>query len=373
MSPWVPESQHSTRQKVADWWQSQPDQPRYHLGASAIGHPCERYLWLTFRWVHSPVFEPRILRLFNTGKREESRVYEELRGIGVELHTDQDGKQIDCRDESGHFGGSVDGIAKGFPESPNTWAVLEIKTHSAKSFTDLQKKGVKESKPRHYAQMQVYMGLLKLTRAMYYAVNKDTDDTYTEWLHFDQVAFEAMIDRASRVIKATHAPPRLSNDPAYFECKMCDMHLICHQKALANMNCRTCCHASPVAEGKWSCAEHNEQINGTKQQNGCDSHLFIPELIPFAEPVDAGEGWVEYKHSDNGRLFKNGAGHYKSRELRLAQAKLTADPNIDAIKERFPEATIVAVRTARGGRRKKMDLSEIPKISDDELNDEIPF
>ena len=28
--------------------------PRTHLGISQVGHPCERYLWLSFRW---PVIE----------------------------------------------------------------------------------------------------------------------------------------------------------------------------------------------------------------------------------------------------------------------------------------------------------------------------
>jgi hypothetical protein len=371
MTTWVPESQHGTRQKIADWWQSKTDQPRYHLGASAIGHPCERYLWLTFRWAHKAVFEPRVLRLFDTGKREEARVYEELRGIGVELHTDEGGKQIDCRDESGHFGGSVDGICKGFPESPKTWAVLEIKTHSAKSFADLQKKGVKESKPRHYAQMQVYMGLQKLTRAMYYAVNKDTDDTYTEWLHFNQAAFDALMDRAKRAINATRPPARLSNDPAHFECKWCDQYAVCHQEEIASVNCRTCCHATPDKNGKWKCEEFKNEISGLKQAAACDSHMFIPELVPFGEPVDAGEGWVEYKHKASGRLFKNGAGHYKSRELRLARTSLTADPMIDAIKDTFKGAEIKRVGPV-GGRRKK-NLAEIPVIDNDDLNDEIPF
>jgi hypothetical protein len=61
-------------------------------------------------------------------KERRQRVYEELRAIGVELHTEQNGQQIDCRDDSGHFGGSVDGIGRGFAEGPKTWAVLEIKT-----------------------------------------------------------------------------------------------------------------------------------------------------------------------------------------------------------------------------------------------------
>lgn len=370
MPTWVPESQHSTRQKVADWWQSKKDQPRYHLGASLIGHPCERYLWLTFRWAFTPIHDPRILRLFDTGKREEARVFEELRGIGVELHTDDNGKQVECRDESGHFGGSVDGVGKGFPESPKTWALLEVKTHSAKSFADLKKKGVKEAKVRHWAQMQVYMGLMKLTRVMYYAVNKDTDEVYTEWVHEEGGDFRQYMDRALRVIKATRPPQKLSQDPAYFECKMCDQYAVCHMEHVPNVNCRTCCHASPVENGSWSCAEHNNAISNAKQLVGCDSHLFIPELVPFGEAVDAGDHWVEYKHKASGRLFKNGPGHYRSRELKIAGAQLAADPNVDAIKAQFPGAEIKEV-VLTGGKKRQKEVA--PTIYDHDFNDEIPF
>jgi hypothetical protein len=43
-----------------------------------------------------------------------------------------------------------------------------------KSFVELVAKGVRQAKPQHFAQMQIYMRLTTLTRAMYLAVNKDT-------------------------------------------------------------------------------------------------------------------------------------------------------------------------------------------------------
>jgi hypothetical protein len=51
--------------------------------------------------------------------------------------------------------------------------VVEFKTHSAKSFRKLVQRGVAEAKPQHWAQMQVYMQLTGLTRALYVAVCKD--------------------------------------------------------------------------------------------------------------------------------------------------------------------------------------------------------
>ena len=55
-----------------------------------------------------------------------------------------------------------------------------------KSFRDSSAKGVVEAKPQHWAQMQIYMHLTGLTRALDLVVGKDTDD-----LHVERVAAEA--------------------------------------------------------------------------------------------------------------------------------------------------------------------------------------
>jgi hypothetical protein len=98
-------------------------------------------------------------------------------------------------------------------------AISKMKTHNAKSFKELTEKRVEKAKPLHYAQMQVYMGLSGMTRALYFAVNKDTDDIYTEYLHFDPQEFERLHARAARIISASEPPLRISEDPSWFQCK----------------------------------------------------------------------------------------------------------------------------------------------------------
>ena len=127
---------------------------RGYLGASIIGHHCERYLWYCFRQCCKPDFSGRMYRLFETGDLEEPRFIRELRAIGCTVHdTDENGEQFEVSAFGGHFSGHMDGCALGIPEAPKTWHVLEFKTHNAKSFRGLVKKGVKESKPQHYAQI----------------------------------------------------------------------------------------------------------------------------------------------------------------------------------------------------------------------------
>ena len=59
---------------------------RGYLGASSIGHSCERYLWYQFRGCCRPEFSGRMYRLFGTGDLEEARFVKDLRDIGCELH-----------------------------------------------------------------------------------------------------------------------------------------------------------------------------------------------------------------------------------------------------------------------------------------------
>ncbi len=368
--PQVPASQHTTGEAVIRWRGAQTQEHREHLGASLIGHDCDRHIWLSFRWATTPTWEGRMLRLFDRGKREEAVVAEELRAIGVELHTDEGGKQIDCRDEGGHFGGSVDGIGKGFPEAPKSWAILEVKTHSAKSFTEMRKLGVADSKPQHYAQMQIYMGLLGVERALYFAVNKDNDEIYTEWVHFDSEAFDALRARAKRVIDAPSPPAKLSEDPAHYKCKFCTFHDLCHGGKVAEVSCRTCAHSTPVKAGAWHCETHNRALDKAAQRTACDQHLFIPALVPFGEAVDGGNGYIEYTHKDTGKTFRNGPDGYSSKELAASSAGTVTEPVVEAMRKVF--SAKVTESTPRRG--KKRDLSNLPPVADDaDFNDPIPF
>ena len=46
----------------------------------------------------------------------------------------------------------------------NTKCFAEFKTHNKKSFDDVEKHGVKKSKPVHFSQMQIYCHLCGFTR-----------------------------------------------------------------------------------------------------------------------------------------------------------------------------------------------------------------
>jgi hypothetical protein len=303
------------RLKVLDaidaWRVGGADQsPRTHLGASTIGTRCERALWYKFRWVGRETFDARMLRLFDRGQREEATFVEELRGAGIEvLDVDPStGRQFSFKAAGGHFGGSLDGVALGIPDAPQTWHVLEFKTHSAKSFGELAKKGVKLAKPLHYAQMQAYMHMGSLTRALYLAVNKDTDEVYGERIRYEPDVGKALMEKAERVVFASEPLPGVSTDPAWYECKFCPAAKVCHGQQMPEVSCRSCLHSTPEKDGTWSCSKDGgEDRCMADQLIACPDHLFIPALLRnHGEPVDASmEGnWVEYQRKD-GSKFRN--------------------------------------------------------------------
>jgi hypothetical protein len=279
---------------------------REHLGASLIGTGCDRALWYSFRWATRVRHTGRLLRLFETGNLAEARFVADLRRIGVTV-LDVDpasGRQWNLRDTGGHFGGSMDAVAIGLPEAPKAWHVCEFKTHSLKSFTKLQAEGVEKSKPLHWAQMQAYMHLAGIERGFYLAVCKDNDALYQERLHHDAEAGMRILARAQRIVEAPRPPARISEDPAWWECRFCDHHAVCHGDAAIERHCRSCLHATPVADGAWHCVRHQMPLARRDQIAGCAAHLYIPDLVP-GEQIDAGEDWVSYRLPD-GSTWRDG-------------------------------------------------------------------
>src|SRR6056297_1806904 len=110
---------------------------RNYLGISIIGHHCSRYLWYCFRHCCKEDFSGRMYRLFETGDLEEYRFVKDLRDIGCTVYeVDGSGNQFAFKGVGGHYAGHMDGCGTGIPEAPETWHVLEFKTHSNKSFND---------------------------------------------------------------------------------------------------------------------------------------------------------------------------------------------------------------------------------------------
>lgn len=295
-------------------------------------------------------------RLFSTGDHEEARFVADLRAIGCEVH-DRDpdtGQQFEVSDLGGHFSGHMDSCILGLPEAPKTWHVGEFKTHNAKSYAKLVKEGVQKAKPMHYAQMQAYMHKTGMKRALYLAVNKDTDELYAERVYYDKDFASGLIEKARRIVTATDPPERISSRPDYYVCNFCDAHDICWGTQspapalpVLSLSCRQCCHATPTMDGnaRWVCEKHGRGLSPADQDRTCEDHIVLPGLIAFAKSTDYGkdaEGyeWIEFKQNYGNKDTPNwrhgrGPGCYGSRELMTLPAALLTGGMLPDIKVAF--------------------------------------
>ena len=247
---------------------------RTHLGASIIGHPCQRYLYYKFRWIKRELFDGRMHRLFNRGHREESQLVEILRSCNLtvfEHDPNAEGKQFRIAGFGDHYGGSLDGLGILPTDLSGVKLLPEFKTHNQKSFDDLVKHGVKTSKPRHFAQMSEYGPVYNLKYGLYMAVNKNTDDIHIEIIELDWRLGALLATKAGNIIAARSPPERISETPTFHECKYCCFLMQCHYKELPEKNCRSCIHSVACEEASWFCEKYSATIEPSYIPQGCDA------------------------------------------------------------------------------------------------------
>lgn len=284
---------------IKDAYREDEEGFRSHLGASIIGQDCARAIWYSWRWVTLPEFSGQMLRLFNRGHIEEGRFIAQLLTMGCEVYQqDKDGKQFRVSHADDHMGGSGDGVVMNVPDVAPVTAVLgEFKTHNEKSFVKLagenwrkhldylfgltktpaqfKGEGVREAKPEHYVQMQIYMRKMGLGVALYGAVNKNTDDIYCELVPLDIRTADEFLDRGENLIDMELPPKKLSESPGFWKCKFCDHAPVCHLGKPAAVNCRTCSFSTPIRGepgAQWLCRVKEVRIDKATQLVGCDQY-----------------------------------------------------------------------------------------------------
>jgi hypothetical protein len=315
----MPELPEPISHTVLAIWEGYESNTKSHsdsrgIPVSLVAEPCDRKTWYTLRWANPPEFiTGQKQRRFDTGNIEEDRLLNDLEraGIVVERLDPATGKQFRVSLADGWLRGKLDGRATNIPEAPVAVHVVECKSHNDKSFKDLLKKKLQASKPDHYAQCQMYMHAENLTRALYVAVNKNTDELYCERVEYDAAFCLRAEAKVEYIVKQDAAPPKLFEDPtakAAFPCSWCPSRGVCHEGEWARRNCRTCISASLESGATVRCTLFDRELSYDEQQKGCGKHLFLPSLVN-GEQIDANEKerWVKYKMKD-GTEWVDGAG-----------------------------------------------------------------
>jgi hypothetical protein len=209
--------------------------PRDYLGASRWGEECSRML--AYEYHKTPTdkadrFPGKILRVFDMGHDAEERVAEYLIAAGFALQTvTPSGGQFGFKVAGGKLAGHCDGVIHSGPIDLPYPIIWENKGLNDKSWKETAKKGVKESKPVYYGQLQTYMAYLDVPNgSLFTALNRNTGEIYAEFVEFNAQDAQALSDKAARIIQ-TESPeemPRLSENPAFFKCCFCDYQQTCH-------------------------------------------------------------------------------------------------------------------------------------------------
>tara|TARA_B110000503_G_scaffold141378_1_gene234719 strand:- start:971 stop:1906 length:936 start_codon:yes stop_codon:yes gene_type:complete len=281
------------------------------INVSQAGEECERKLWYALHWA-SPreAIDGRKLRLFGTGNVEEDRMLDDLEAAGFEVvrRDPATGGQFRVELVDGWLRGYTDGKIIGLYHAPTLPHVLELKTHNDRSFKDLVKRGIFESKPSHYVQMQMYMHAQGLEACLYLALNKNDEYMFEDIVRYNKKFCEKIEAKVARIVKAKAAPPKLYEDPdakMAFSCTWCPALAQCHRGVLARKNCRTCISSTFLPGAVVRCELHEKELTIEEQAVGCDKHVYIPDLVPGEQiDADADERSVTYKMQD-GTEWKN--------------------------------------------------------------------
>lgn len=313
---------------------SSQDAPRRYLGASLIGQECSRRIWYAFRWVLPRVFPAASYRAIQDGHQGEAQMVAWLTQLpDIRLWTrdpENEQNQIGFVACAGHFRGHLDGIIMGLYQAPKTPHVWEHKVCNEKKWNTLvkliqqhgEKAALLQWDPVYYAQAQVYMHHLDLTRH-YLTVgtpgNRQLVSCRTEYRAKDA---KEILQKAERIITSDRPPLKLSDDPTWWQCKWCDYYVLCHGQALPAVNCRTCAHSTARLDEAhpWTCELKQPVITG--DQAGCDHHAFHPDLLAnHAEAIaaDIKTGVITFRRKSDGATWNNGINGLHSRDWAVQQ------------------------------------------------------
>lgn len=218
-----------------------------YLSIGEIGGHCARSLWYGFRnFLPKEPISGRTARIFETGHAQEQRIIAGLQKFALVGNTQQPVSAC-----NGHLVGFSDFDILGIPEAPQTVHQAEAKSMNNKNFELMKSKGLKEAQFKHFTQVTLYAFLRGLTRYFYIAINKDNEDVFVERGEIDAEFAKARIQYAQRIINATVAPVKISDDPENMSCKWCPYKQICHFNAPYNINIRNDGSHRPSENGTW--------------------------------------------------------------------------------------------------------------------------
>lgn len=207
---------------------------RDYIGASELGDPCLRRVYLNAINAPREPFTGQKLRIFEMGHVFEDMMVGWIKRAGFVLEEiDPDThKQWEFVTGQGLIKGHSDGILRDGPPVEGLYlpALWENKALKAKGWKEIVKHGVRKAEPKYYAQVALYLAYFKLNYCLFTAINKDTAEIYHEVIPFQLELAQYYSDRGVKLIQALRGgfmPRRIAAERTNMHCRMCDRAEYC--------------------------------------------------------------------------------------------------------------------------------------------------
>lgn len=213
---------------IADNHAKEP--PRNYLGASVLGHECERYLQFEFFKVKGEPFNARTLRIFQRGHMMEEYARNLLCQADFDVTGDQRGFPILDGAVRGHIDGEILSAPDNRLKTPCLW---ECKAVGEKTFKEYAKKGIQRSNTVYYVQNQIYQAYMGLYQnpSLFTVVNCNTMELYHELIAFDAATAQKYSDRTLMIVQACRNGELLKGlfgNESFYQCKWCRHKVRCY-------------------------------------------------------------------------------------------------------------------------------------------------
>jgi hypothetical protein len=220
---------------------------REYIGASSIGHPCERMIALRLRGFPTDPIRPSLKRIFEAGHLFERLVVDHLEecvSYFDEYVVTDTGAGIEEQHTYYYYGGACRAHSDGvlLHKKSDEKTLIEIKSANDTSFGSFVRLGLKYSHQSYYDQMQLMMGLGEMKHGLMIMINKNNSQMHTEVIEFDEVIFGYLTARVEYV--ASGKDEKYGKDANNPVCNMCSYTHACHDPIEIDRSERTCRHCA---------------------------------------------------------------------------------------------------------------------------------
>lgn len=102
--------------------------------------------------------------------------------------------------------------------------------------------------------MSGYGEKMQIQYGLYFPENKNDDDIKVTVLKLDWNRGKELEKKAEEIILATEPPSKISDNSAFWNCKVCFARDVCHNGVVPQKNCRSCVNSRPTENASWTCA-----------------------------------------------------------------------------------------------------------------------